>query len=168
MREIQTVENGNVQGVTIELDFERTHFRYYKLIVRKTVEGRFASITNIEFSNNISNGKQFSLDNEMFSFTGNWNGMQTQSSFGHVYVGKAGSTVSFNFTGKRLAILSSSVFGKNFEVTIDGRKISSIELEEITNSYGASYVSSELTNTTHTVVIKCLSDSNIDSIVTFS
>lgn len=148
-------------------------FSYYKVEVTATHARNnlgYICLNKIELSSlfTLPNGSQFSMDSNIFSYTGNWNGMQTQSSFGHVYVGKAGSTVSFNFTGKRIAILSSSVFGKNFEVSIDGRKINSIELEEITNSYGASYVSSELTNTTHTVVIKCLSDSNIDSIVTFS
>lgn len=168
LNEIQTVENGTVKGVTIQLDFETTSFRYYKLIVRKTVEGRYAAITNIEFSNDISNGKQFSLDNEIFTYAGTWNGLQTQSTFGHVYVGKKESTVSFTFTGKRLAILSSSTFGKNFEVTIDGKKVTSIQLAQSSNSYDASFISNELTNTTHTVVIKCLSDSNIDSIVTYN
>ncbi len=167
MREITTVENGTVNGITMQFNFDRTSFRYYKLIIRKTVQGRFAAIANVEFSNNIAGGKQYTLDNEMFNFTGTWKGMQTQSSFGHIYIGSQNAKLTFNFTGTRLALLSSSAYGKNFEVYIDGVKTNSIDLIQDNNAFGASYISKEYSNTNHTVEIRCLGETNIDSVVIY-
>ncbi len=167
MREIANVENGNVNGITMQLSFDRTSFRYYKLVIRKTVQGRFAAIANIEFSNNIAGGKQYNLDNAMFTKIGTWTGKQTHSSFGHVYQANQGSKINFTFTGTRLALLSSSKFGKNFEVYIDGRKVNSIDLKQDNSPIIASYISSELQNTNHTVEIRCLGETNIDSIVIY-
>lgn len=167
MQEIATIENGKVSGITMQLDFERTSFRYYKLIIRKTVQGRFAAIANVEFSDNIANGEQYTLDNEMFTFNGTWQGKQTHSSFGHVYVGSQGSKLTFNFTGTRLALLSSSAYGKNFEVYIDGVKANSIRLKQDNSQIVASYISNELANTTHRVEIRCLGEANIDSVAVF-
>ncbi len=165
--EVKRVENGAVSGVTIAVDFELTTFRYYRLVVTRTVEGRFGAIANISFSNNISNGKQYTPDNDMFTYSGNWSGMQTYSTFGHVYIGKPNATMSFEFVGTRLALLSAFAYGDNFEVYIDGVKVNSIDLKKTDDSYGASYISQELSSGNHNVVVKCLSTASIDSVVIF-
>ncbi len=76
--------------------------------------------------------------------------------------------MSFKFNGTRLALLSSEAFGKNFEVTIDGIKVNSIELKAIKNGCGVSYISELLEDKEHTVVIRCLGEANIDSVVIYS
>lgn len=167
LKEVVSVENGTVNGVTMAFNFETSTFRYYKLIVRKTVEGRFAAIANIEFSNNVAGGTCLTPDHQAFTYTGNWQLKQTQSTFGHVYVGAENATLSFKFNGTRLALLSSEVFGKNFEVTIDGQKITSMELIPITGGYGASFLSQLLEDKEHTVSIKCLNEASIDSVVIY-
>jgi hypothetical protein len=167
LREIISFDNGTVNGITLQFNFEDTSFRYYRLVVRKTVQGRFAAIGNIEFSNNIPNGIQFSPDEEAFAFTGNWQSVQAHSTFGHVYKGSSGSKLLFNFNGKRLALLSSKAYGRNFDVYIDGKKMNSIELKTDSHEYGASYISDLLDETTHSVEIRCTGEANIDSIVIF-
>ncbi|MDE7256413.1 MAG: M60 family metallopeptidase, partial [Clostridia bacterium] len=168
MKEIANFDNGAVSGTTLAFNFETSTFRYYRLTVRKSVQGRFAAIANIQFSNNVPNGTLLTPDNkDTFTYSGNWKGMQTQSTFGHVMVGAANATVSFKFNGTRLALLSSELFGKNFEVTIDGVKVNSVELKAITGGYGASFMTELLENKEHTVVIKCLGEANIDSVVIY-
>ena len=103
----------------------------------------------------------------MFTFSGTWQGKQTQSTFGHLYLGQRNATLSYEFTGTRLALLSSSKYGQNFEVTIDGRKVNSIDLKEDNNVTSVTYISQELENTSHHVVIKCLGEANIDCVVTY-
>ncbi len=168
LQELFTVENGTVSGITIQQAFERTSFRYYKIVVRQTVQGRFAAIANIEFSDNIPNGNLITPDHDMFTYTGNWSGLQTNATFGHIYVGQSGATVSFTFTGTRLALLSSFAEGTDFTVTIDGRVVPSIELKDDQNPYGVSYISSELSNGSHSVTVKCNTKANIDSVVIYA
>lgn len=168
MREVMSFDNGNVNGVTLQFDFPAATFRYYRLVVRKTVQGRFAAIANIEFSNNIPNGNHITPDNEMFTYQGVWQGAQANSSFGHVYVANKGASMSFEFTGTRLMLLSSAAYGKNFEVYIDGQKIDSIAVKEDPSPFAVSYISSELTAGKHTVTVQCLGETNIDSVVTFA
>ena len=168
MREVMSFDNGNVNGVTLQFDFPAATFRYYRLVVRKTVQGRFAAIANIEFSNNIPNGNHITPDNEMFTYQGTWQGAQANSSFGHVYVANKGASMSFEFTGTRLMLLSSAAYGKNFEVYIDGQKIDSIAVKEDPSPFAVSYISSELTAGKHTVTVQCLGETNIDSVVTFA
>lgn len=168
MREVMSFDNGKVNGVTLQFDFPAATFRYYRLVVRKTVQGRFAAIANIEFSNNIPNGNHITPDNEMFTYQGTWQGAQANSSFGHVYVANKGASMSFEFTGTRLMLLSSAAYGKNFEVYIDGQKIDSIAVKEDPSPFAVSYISSELTAGKHTVTVQCLGETNIDSVVTFA
>lgn len=167
MVEIANIENGTVNGITLAFNFENASFRYYKIVVKKTVQGRYAAIANIEFSNNISGGQQFTPDNEMFTFNGAWTGVQTQSSFGHIYVGDTGSSMRFEFSGTRLALLSSNAYGKNFEVYIDGRKENSIALANKQEDFGASFISEVLADAKHSVEIRCVGKANIDSIVCY-
>ncbi len=167
MKEVASFDNGAVNNITLAFNFESTRFRYYKLVVRKTVEGRYVSINKIVFTNNISGGHQFSPDEDSFAFTGTWNVQQAYSTFGHVYVGSTGAEMSFKFNGTRLALFSSALHGKNFEVYIDGKKVDSIDMSAAEIEKGLSFLSDKLNNTTHTVRIKCTGKANIDSVVIF-
>ena len=171
-REIKTVDKAElIDNITLQLNFDTASFRYYKLVVRTTPEGRYAAISDIAFSNVIAegleNGKQFTPDNQAFTYGGNWQVRSAQSTFGHVFVGSSNAEIAFKFKGNRLAILSSDDFGKNFEVTIDGQKATSLQLKAITGSYGATFISQLLEDKEHTVVIKCLGEANLDSIVIY-
>lgn len=167
MREIMSFDKGNVNNITLAFNFDTTSFRYYKLVVRGTPEGRYAAIREIKFSNVISNGMQFTPDDEAFAFSKDWKVQPTFSTFGHVFVGNANATMSFKFSGSRLAILSSTLYGQSFEVYIDGKKVNSIELKKQHGESVASFISEKLANDTHTVQIKCTGKANIDSIVIF-
>lgn len=154
-------------------NFDSYHtFNYYKVKVTSTHARNnlgYICLNKIELASifSLTNGNQITPDNEMFTYSGTWTGKQTQSSFGHIYVGNSGATMSFTFTGTRLALLSSSSYGRNFEVTIDGRVVNSIELKQDNNPFSASYISSELTSGTHNVTVKCLGTANIDSVVIY-
>ena len=153
---------------TLSIDFDETTFRYYKLVITKS-SNSYVLISEIEMwrVNEILDGTQYTPHDKMFTYKGNWAGAQTASTFGHVYVGGNNATVSFEFEGKRVAILSSEAYGSNFEVKIDGKVVSSIDLKKITDGYGVTYISKELSEGKHKVTIKCKGRANIDSIVTF-
>ncbi len=147
-------------------------FNYYRVAVTATHARNnlgYICLNKIELSSifSLTNGKLYSPDNEMFTYSNGWSGVQTYSTFGHIYVGKNNSTITFNFTGTRLALISNSAYGKNFEVTIDGHIVSSIALEETNLPYAASYISSLLESGSHTVNIKCKGNASIDSIAVF-
>ncbi len=159
---VNLIPNGLVQT----LDFNSTNFRYLKLEVTKTDNGYF-SLTDIEvkYSFRITGGKHLSPDENAFVFKGEWDRKAGQSSFGHTYVGKKNTIMEFTFTGERFGILSSREFGGEFEVYIDGEKMSSIELKESTGDIYMSYISQLQANRIHTVKIKCTGSASIDSIV---
>lgn len=161
-------EKATVSGKTVFADFELQNFRYYKICAKNPANNaRTPAIADIEFSFSVPNGKVLSPDSRDFTYAGNWHTETTASTFGHVYIGEKNAVLSFKFSGTRLALLSSTAYGKDFEVTIDGQKISSISLKEITESYGATFISDVLENKEHTVIIKCLGNANVDSVVTF-
>ncbi len=173
MHEIATVVNGKINdvsvisGTTVKFNFEYASFRYYKILVTGTVQGRFAAIANLQFSNNVNNGHQFSPDEDSFAFDKKWKTEQTFSTFGHVYTGDNGAEMTFRFNGTRLAFMSAEKLGKNFEVYIDGNKVNSIELKKQTGDTIISFMSEKLSDDTHTVKVKCTGKANIDSIITF-
>lgn len=148
--------------------FEEKSFRYYKLVVTQS-HGRYVIIGEIELKRDfeLHNGEQFSPSNEKFSYGGGWDLHIASSTFGSVYVGKKNSSVSFQFEGTRFAILSSKKFGTNFEVYVDGKRVSSLETKPDDADFAVSFLSPEFSNGKHNVTIKCKGEANIDSIVTF-
>lgn len=167
MHEVLSFDNGSVNNITLAANFELSRFRYYKLVVRKTVEGRYAAIADIKFYSNISGGHQFSPDEDVFAFDKSWKTAQAYSTFGHVYTGNTGAEMNFKFNGTRLAFTSSVLLGKNFEVYIDGNKVNSIELKPQTDDTVISYLSEKLSDGTHSVTVKCTGKANIDSVIVF-
>ena len=148
--------------------FEEQSFRYYRLQITQS-NGRYVIIGEIELMRDfeVHNGEHFSPSNEKFSYGGKWDLHVASSTFGTVFVGKKNSTASFEFEGTRFAILSSKSFGTNFEVYVDGKKVSSLDPKPDTADFAVSFISPEFANGKHSVTIKCLGEANIDSIVTF-
>lgn len=107
-------------------------------------------------------GVLYSPTDENLLYCGDWRSEQALSRFGHVVVGKSGARLTFTFTGTRLAILSSSRFGSDFVVQIDGKKVSSDARQD-----GMSYLSQTLSSGAHTVVLTCNGETDLESIVVF-
>lgn len=153
------------------MDFEEATFRYYRLIITGSYSTHII-ISEIELWKvfEINGGNLLSPDDETFTFKGNWSTESANATFGHVYTGKKNATVTFEFTGTRLAVLASKHFDRNIEVRIDGKKIESIALipfENLTTDFGCTYISPVLDIGKHKVEIKCKGDANIDSFVFF-
>ncbi len=160
----------NVQSTTGNTGFsidKPLTFRYYKIVVEAWSYGQ-VQFRHIKFSYTIpGTATLYSLDNAMFTYKGKWYGAQANSNFGHVYVGKKGASVTFEFEGSRLGILSSVAYGADFEVKIDKKKVSSeYIMKEDADTY-LSYLSGKLSSGKHKVTIKCKGTANIDSIVVY-
>ena len=147
-------------------DFDDTQMRYYKIEISESYNG-YIIVRELEMWHvfEVNNGAKISPDSDKLLFTGDWNAAQAAASFGHVYVGAAGAKLSFSFTGTRLGIMTSAAFGKNFEVYIDGNKVSSIDLKS--DSGSLAFLSNALTSGTHKVEVVCTGEANIDSIILF-
>ncbi len=152
----------------IVVDFELTKFRYYRMIVTKS-SNNLIIISRIDFIEHYEQlgGTKYSIDDKMFTYKGKWEGKSTMASFGHVVVGQKGATVEFTFEGNRLALLSSSAFTRDFEVTIDGQKVSSDFFKNnASDRTVVAFLSKELSQGKHKVKVKCnKKNSNIDSFV---
>jgi hypothetical protein len=152
-------------SVTADFDSMAT-FQYYKVEITATHK-EYIALRKIIFQKyviEIEDGKQITPDDSMFTYDGNWSTQSTFATFGHVYVGEKNATLTFQFEGTRLGILSVANLGINYKVEIDGKEVNSIDLVENT-SIGASFVSDALKSGKHTVKITCLDTTNIDSIV---
>ncbi|MDE5765578.1 MAG: M60 family metallopeptidase, partial [Clostridia bacterium] len=136
-------------NTAITVDFEDKTFRYYKLTVTRS--DRLLMIGEIEMWHmfQVLGGTKYTPDNETFTYKGKWSGMQTDSTFGHVAIGASGAKMTFEFTGTRIALLSSNAYGKSFKVYIDGKKVDSVALKEDTSPYGVSYMSGKLAQGKH-------------------
>ena len=156
--------SGNMQTI----NFQNTQMRYYKMEITETLRN-FVIIRELEMWNicEVNGGTVCAPDDDMFAYSGSWSEVQEYSTYGHVYVGKSNATVSFSFTGTRIGIVSSAVYGKNFEVYIDGQKVESMSLKADSAAYLMTYLCNALDKKEHTVTIKCLGEASIDSIVVF-
>lgn len=154
---------------TVTVNFEKKEFRYYKLTVTQSYDNHII-IGEIEMwdINEINDGIKYSPDDARFTYKGNWQIAQSNSSFGHVYLGKKRNEVSFDYVAKdnngRFGILSSNKYGQNFEVYIDGKKVNTEKLDDYNNDLKL-ILSQKLSQGTHRITIKCTGEANIDSIV---
>ncbi|MCM1289755.1 MAG: M60 family metallopeptidase [Corallococcus sp.] len=155
-------------GSTVTVNFDAAYLRYYKLVITESYSGEII-IGGIELLKavEIKGGKQYSPDNDKFLCTGPWKAEQASSSFGHVYVGDKGAEMKFEFEGTRVGIISSKYYGKNFEVYVDGQLVESIALKKDDNDFAVCYLTSELAQGKHSVVVKCVGEANIDSVLIF-
>ncbi|MDE7440226.1 MAG: M60 family metallopeptidase [Clostridia bacterium] len=166
---IGTFENVTRNDTTVQVNFEETSLRYCKIEIYEST-GAYIILSEIELWRvfEVNGGNQLPPSNDMFSYEKNWFGKQTFSTFGHVYLGKNESKVSFEFDGTRLAILSSKDFKTDFEVYIDGKKVSSVGLKEDNWQVYVSFMSEKLESGKHKVEIKCKGEANFDSFVIFN
>ena len=168
--QVADVVNARTSGLKVPVEFDKTYdFSYYKVQVTDTHAGhtKYLALNKIQLSYilSLAGGKQTAVGDNKVKLYGTWNIEKTISKFGRVYVGKKNSSIEFTYTGKRLILFSSAEFGTSFEVYIDGKKIDSIEIKENTSHIRESYISPELQNKQHNVVIKCLGEANFESIV---
>lgn len=152
-------------GSASTVNFDDTEFRYYRITLKRSLSN-LAIISEIEMWRvfEINGGKQFSPDHEMFTYKGDWKLVNCEASFGHVYIGK-GATMEFKFSGTRLGIISSKYFGKDYVVLVDGETVGSVEVKEDNGGFALAYLTPELAEGEHSVVIYCQNESNIDSVV---
>ena len=171
--QILDVKNAACANYIHTLKFDKFYtFQYYLLEVTDTyyltaAHDRFMVIHELQFLSQfeLSNGTRTSVGDSKVKLYGTWNIEKTLSKFGRVYVGKKNSSIEFTYSGSRLILFSSAEFGTNFEVYIDGKKLDSIPIQENNSYIRESYISPELQNKQHNVVIKCLGEANIESIV---
>ena len=163
--------NCNRNGETANLAFSTATFRYYRLTVTASDNGRVA-LSGLYFTDSLTiqgNGaNHISPDSDGLQYFGDWRLAYVASSFGHVYVGRANATMGFTFEGTRLMLLSSKRFVNTFEVYIDGEKVGSVANKTDDTPSAVTYLSPTLPQGKHTVVIKCLDETSIDSIATYT
>ena len=153
--------------------YETYNFRYYRLSVTATKSGTSrVALADIKIINTLrlnGNGSNhINPDNDKLIYSGNWQIKQAASSFGHVYSGKQGATLTFDFVGSRVGVLVPSKSARNFEVYIDGKKVQSIELKKDSSATVMGYLCDALEKGTHRVELKCTGDAEIDSIAVYS
>lgn len=159
-------------GTTSTVDFDETTFRYYRLTITGST-GSHVILGEIQMWRvfEVNGAKMYSPTDESVNLFGNWKTEQVYSSFGHVLVGSRGANVKFEFEGTRLGILSSDKLGTHFEVYVDGQRLTSVpqlkSLAEQKGDYGLSFLSEELEEGKHSVVIKCTGEANFDSFVVY-
>ena len=159
-------------GNTVNADFEEATMRFCRIKISAAHQNNgsyYIVLGQITFthSNEILGGKQISPDDAMLNYSNGWHGAQATSTFGHILVGNKNAKVSFEFEGTRLGILTSPTFGRDFEVTIDGKVVSSIELTHDMSGTSSTYISEVLASGKHSVTIKCTGEGNIDSFVIY-
>lgn len=168
--DVATFTNAPRNGNEVTADFNVVTLRFCKISISAAHQGNgsyYIVIGEITFTYAIPNAKLISPDDDILNYSGTWNGAQATSTFGHIIVGNKNSTVSFEFEGTRLGILTSTAYGKDFEVVIDGKVVNSTELKEDTSETFLTYLCEPLENGKHTVTIKCKGEANIDSIALY-
>ena len=159
-------EDLKVSNYSVVANFEETTFRYYRVNITKS-SNRYIIISEIQFANifELPNGNHITLDQEKVTLKGTWKAESILSSFGHSYTGKKNSVIEYEFEGTRFAVLSSAKLKHNFEVYIDGKKVTSEDLREDPNHIIMSFLSAELSEGKHKVRIVCAGTANIDSLL---
>ena len=156
------------------LAFPDKQFRYFKITVPKSnydITERFAlSDLSLAYTTRLTGdgNNVIKPTDEKVTLSSGWKSIASASTFGHLMLGKAGDTARFEFTGTRLAILTSDAYGKNFEVYIDGHKVDSRNIVPHSGVFGITYISEKLTSGTHNVEIRCTGEANIDSFAIYN
>ena len=158
---IKDVENSPITNNNVQVTFEQTTIRYYKIGVYdiSATSIKYIAFRGITFSYSIFCGTVISPDDLRFNYYGDWTVESAFSTFGHKYIGND-ARLEFEFTGTQFGIFSTAI-GNKFEIYIDGKKLYSITHQQ--NSQ-LSYLSPELQDSTHSIIIECESI-EIDSFV---
>lgn len=174
LKEVASTDKIKVSGTTATVTFERQEFRYFKLVVRKSVDNHFAAIAGILFKDGdlFENGTLVSPDNVAIKYTGNNLSVKSElCTFGHVYLGQEKDFVEFKFSGERVAYFAyqSKDYG-SVDVYIDGALVVKDKtLNSEKNESGIVFISDKLTSGEHTIAIVCKSGKfNVDSFAYWS
>ncbi len=172
--DVATFTDAPRNGNQVTADFELTKLRYYRLVISSTHQGAYyVVIGEIELwnINEINGATVYSPDDAGFTYRGSWQSVQTNATFGHVYLGTTGSEITYTFksTGDtgRFGILTSNKYGQNFEVYVDGNKVDTEKLKDDANETALRYLTPKLPEGSHTVTVKCTGEANFDSFVVF-
>lgn len=165
MKLIAEVSDAAVSNDNVIVDFDECKLRYYKIIVTDTYASgtKYIALRGLEMSLNLSGGSLRSPYEESFVCRGDWELVNTLSTFGKLYCGKDASMM-FEFTGTRFAVFSQfgAEYGE-FDVFIDGEKVDTVSLSGDEKT-ALSYLSPLLDEGTHTVILKSKAAFNVDSI----
>ena len=165
--------NGNNLERAVKVGLGKSYsFRYINITVASSHSNSgyiilsaigFTDVLKLTGSNNL-----IIISSDAVTCTGAWENKPTFSRFGSVFVGKKGSKIKFEFTGTRLAVSTSSKFGSNYQVNIDGKKVDSIKVKKLNKEYGITYLSQKLNNQKHAVEVVCNGEANFDSFAYFT
>lgn len=153
--------------ISVNLESSVT-FRYYKLTVTATDNGRFAA-TNAGFTDvfSLPAGSVIEADNAMFAYNGEWTTESGLYTFGHLYKGEEGASVKFTFNGTNFGVFAYKAPGYgSFEVYIDGKKRGTVDLSGSSGPSELVYLSDGLNAGKHRVELRCVTGTiNLDNIV---
>lgn len=157
-------------GSVVTVNFDAKDFRYYRLNITGShnsliIIGEIEMWSVFEITGNGAN--HIAPANSAIVYGGKWDSINAQSSFGYVYEGIKGSTVRFEMTGTRFAVLTDIASSKNFTVWVDGWRCSSISVKDDDAEYAIRYISQKLPSGKHVVEIRCTGEFRLDSIALF-
>lgn len=157
-------------GSVVTVNFDAKDFRYYRLNITGShdsliIIGEIEMWSIFEITGNGAN--HIAPANSAIVYGGKWDGINAQSSFGYVYTGSKGSTVKFEMTGTRFAVLTDVASRKNFTVWVDGWRCDSVAVKNEDAEYAIRYLSQKLPSGKHVVEIRCTGEFRLDSIALF-
>lgn len=135
--------------------FEPTEFRYYKLVVTKT-NANYICLSKIEFGIDFLGGSLVSPDDDIATYYGQWKVDFDLTPFGHGYTA-VGGYMELDFVGTQIAVIAKNGNAK-FSVSVDGSEPVVYETN-VTN--GVLFLSDELSNSSHKIVITPLSETTV-------
>lgn len=166
---ITDVNDTKVVNKNVVVSFPLAKFRYYQLNITAThVHSKnFVSYRYLEFSTQIR-GRLVSIDDDRITLYNSWRKDKKVCTFGSLYVGEGSkknhAKAVFKFTGKGFAINARKLneYG-SFDVLVDGKKVSTVNLNGDDFSIRCVYQNEALEDKEHTVTIDSASKINLDS-----
>lgn len=125
-----TEKTNNPTGSKVEVSFDQTEIRYYKLVVTDTYSGNhYFAMNSILFSRKLSfpNGIMVAPHDSAVTYTGNnWASKNVLCDYGIIYTAGAGASVEYTFTGSRVAYFAdkSDDYG-TVDIYLDGKLVAS-------------------------------------------
>lgn len=158
---ISEFTNTTLNKNSIICDFDSVEYRYFKFEIY-TSSNKYIILSEIEFLDvfELNNGNHLCLNDESVKLYGDWSHLPSYSTFGHKFITNDGK-MEFEFDGTYFAILSS--IGNDIEVYIDGKKVESLLIKQSLTIHPV-YLSQNLENTHHKVVVYFSGQASIDSI----
>lgn len=144
---VADVTGAAVKNSNVQITFETTTFKYYKLVVTDTSSAKavkYIAFRRCAFSA-VYDGKLYAPSDGIFVYYGNWERVSVFSTFGYAY-STDGGKMSFTFTGTQFALFGSGTAA----VYIDGKKAG----EYTAGEDGLLYLSEILSDGGHTITVE--------------